>query len=90
MANLYCLPYENRGDVHLFMKKKIVLKFIYIIVFSLFLISCDNIQQSNPNVKKSNTGICHKKGTQYYKQTKNFISFDSLKDCLDSGGRLPR
>jgi len=66
------------------------LKFFYIIIFSFLLISCDNIQLSNPNVKKSVSGICHKKGTQYYKQTKNFESFDTLKKCLDSGGRLPR
>ena len=56
----------------------------------LFLISCDNIQNQNPNVKKSTTGICHKKGSQYYKQTKNFDSFDTIKKCLASGGRLPR
>jgi len=66
------------------------LKFIYIFTTSLLLISCDNVQISNPNVKKSNSGICHKKGSQYYKQTKQFKSFDTLKKCLDSGGRLPR
>lgn len=66
------------------------MKFFYVIIFSLVLISCDNFQPSDPNTKKSNTGICHKKGSQYYKQTKDFISFDSIKDCLNSGGRLPR
>ena len=66
------------------------MKIFYIIIFSLFLTSCDNFQSLDPNVKKSNTGICHKKGSQYYKQTKDFISFDSIKDCLNSGGRLPR
>ena len=54
----------------------------------LFLISCDNIQ--DPNVKKSSSGICHEKGSQYYKQTKKFESFNSIEDCLNSGGRLPR
>ena len=67
-----------------------MLKFIYILSLTLFLVSCDNIQISNPNVKKSTTGICHKKGGQYYKQTKNFESFDTIKTCLASGGRLPR
>ena len=66
------------------------MKFIYTLALSLFLASCDNIQISDPNVKKSTTGICHKKGSQYYKQTKNFESFDALKKCLASGGRLPR
>ena len=66
------------------------MKFIYIITISIFLFSCDNVQVSSPNVKKSNTGICHKKGSQYYKQTKNFESFDTISKCLSSGGRLPR
>ena len=54
----------------------------------LFLISCDNIQ--NPNVKKSSNDICHEKGSQYYKQTKKYESFNTIEDCLNSGGRLPR
>ena len=66
------------------------MKLIYIITISIFLFSCDNIKASSPNVKKSTTGICHKKGSQYYKQTKNFKNFDTLKKCLVSGGRLPR
>ena len=56
----------------------------------LFILSCDNNQNKNPNVKKSTSGICHKKGSQYYKQTKNFISFDTIAACLENGGRLPR
>ena len=66
------------------------MKFFYILIIALFLVSCDNVQISSPNVKKSTTGICHKKNSQYYKQTKNFESFNALKKCLDSGGRLPR
>ena len=63
--------------------------FKYFIII-LFLFSCDNLTDQYPNVKKSNTGICHKKGSQYYKQTKKFKSFDTIKDCLNSGGKLPR
>ena len=63
--------------------------FKYLIIF-LFILSCDNIQNKNPNVKKSTTGICHKKGSQYYKQTKNYITYNTIIECLDSGGRLPR
>jgi micrococcal nuclease len=40
-------------------------------------------------VKKSTTGICHAPGTSYYEKTKTFTSFDSIQQCLDSGGRLP-
>ena len=59
-----------------------------LLLILLFLISCDNIQ--NPNVKKSSSGICHEKGSQYYKQTKKYESFNTIEDCLNSGGRLPR
>jgi hypothetical protein len=41
-------------------------------------------------VKKSTTGICHAPGTTYYEKTKTFTSFDSIQQCLDSGGRLPK
>ena len=65
------------------MKKIILLLF-------LFIGGCDNIKNDSPNVKKSISNICHEKGSQYYKQTKNFISFDTITACLESGGRLPR
>lgn len=45
---------------------------------------------TNPNVKKSNTGICHAKETTYYGRTLNFTAYDSIDDCLASGGRLPK
>ena len=65
--------------------KKIFINFLII----LFLFSCDQIN-NDQNVKKSKSGICHKKETQYYKQTKNYKSFNSINDCLNDGGRLPR
>ena len=65
-----------------------MLKISKLLLLLLFLTSCDNIK--NPNVKKSSSGICHEIGTQYYKQTKKFESFDSIQDCLTSGGRLPK
>ena len=61
-----------------------------IFIALILLVSCDNIQTHNPNVKKSSTNICHEKGTQYYKQTKNYEDFNTIEDCLKSGGRLPR
>ena len=56
----------------------------------MFLSACDNIQNNNPSVKRSSANICHEKGSQYYKQTKKYESFNTIKDCLNSGGRLPR
>ena len=41
-------------------------------------------------VKKSNSEICHDKKSQYYSKTKNFKPFKTMKECLDSGGRLPK
>ena len=61
-----------------------------IVLLFLFIVGCDNIQNNNPNVKKSSSNICHEKGSQYYKQTKKYESFNTIEDCLNSGGRLPR
>lgn len=41
-------------------------------------------------VKKTVSGICHPPASSYYERTKDFITFGSLDQCLDSGGRLPR
>ena len=58
------------------------------IFISLFLLtSCDS---AGVPVKKSKTDICHKKGSKYYDQTKHFRAFNTIKDCIDSGGRLPK
>ncbi|MFA5935670.1 MAG: hypothetical protein WC787_02350 [Patescibacteria group bacterium] len=48
------------------------------------------IPSGGPTVKKSNTSICHQKGTRYYDQTKNYTAYATLQACLDSGGRLPK
>ena len=45
--------------------------------------------KTDPPVKKSSSGICHDKNSQYYANTKNFEAFDNIQLCLDSGGRLP-
>ena len=58
------------------------------IFFSLFfLVACDS---ADVPVKKSKTNICHQKGSKYYDQTKHFRAYNTVKDCIDSGGRLPK
>ena len=57
----------------------------FIILF--LLTSCDS---ASVPVKKSKTNICHKKGSKYYDQTKHFRAFNTIKDCIDSAGRLPK
>jgi len=44
----------------------------------------------NNIIKKSSSGICHAPNTTYYERTINFIPFDSIEDCIKSGGRLPK
>ena len=63
-----------------------MIKIFNFLLLLLFLASCDNFKNTDPNVKKSTAGICHKKGSQYYNQTKNFESFATITDCLNSGG----
>ena len=67
-----------------------MIKFAKILIIFLLICACDNVQNNNPKVKKSLSNICHQEGTQYYKQTSNFKPFNSIEDCLNSGGRLPR
>ena len=59
------------------------------LVLFTFLVSTSVFGQSEP-VKKSNSGICHKPGSTYYQQTKNFTPYKTLDECLKSGGRLPK
>ena len=39
------------------------------------------------SIKKSKSGICHDTSSRWYKRTKRFTAFDSMKACLNSGGR---
>ncbi len=41
-------------------------------------------------VKMSKSGICHAPGSTYYKQTKSYTPYPTLKDCLSAGGRMPK
>ncbi|MGW8184997.1 MAG: hypothetical protein ACWGHO_02705 [Candidatus Moraniibacteriota bacterium] len=66
------------------MKKIFIVTILLSVAF--LLTGCSN----SPIVKKSNTGICHKDGTLFYKNTKNFKPYSSIEECLNSGGRLPK
>ena len=41
-------------------------------------------------VKKSESGICHCAGGQFYDRTTNFTAFHTIGACLASGGREPK
>ena len=77
------------------MNKKFILAIpitlVFISIITLFSsLSKSNVKNNNPNVKKSTSNICHEIGSQYYKQTKKYVSYSTIEDCLNSGGRLPR
>jgi hypothetical protein len=61
--------------------------FIKIFIVLIILQGCDS---ASVPVKKSKTNICHKKGSKYYDQTKYFKAYPTIKDCIQSGGRLPK
>lgn len=46
--------------------------------------------EKEPQVKNSKSGICHPKGSSYYKRTKTFTPYKSMEACLKSGGRKPK
>jgi hypothetical protein len=50
---------------------------------------CKNLLHLKPNVKKSRSNICHEEESTYYYKTKIYKKYDSIKECLNSGGRLP-
>ena len=46
--------------------------------------------ENNPPVKMSKSEICHATDSSYYNRTKNFTAYETLDECLENGGRLPK
>ena len=66
-----------------------------IILFLILTISTvtaadEPVKKEADIIKKSSSGICHDKKSKFYEKTKKFKSFKTMKECLDSGGRLPK
>lgn len=70
--------------------KKILLAIGFILILGFLYLYFIRGGIGSPSIKKSNYGICHEKGTLFYKNTENFTSYKSIEDCLNSGGRLPK
>ena len=66
---------------------KLFLTFITLVLVFLF---SSNTYANEVIVKKSKTSICHAPDTTYYKQTKYYKAYKTLRECLESGGRLPK
>lgn len=58
----------------------------YLLLILVLLVSLPTYAQ----VKKSTSGICHPPESPYYERTKRYVSYSTVKACLDSGGRLPK
>ncbi|WP_290918142.1 DNA/RNA non-specific endonuclease [Halodesulfovibrio sp.] len=41
-------------------------------------------------VKLSRSHICHDSSSRYYSRTKHYTPYNTLQECLDAGGRLPK
>jgi hypothetical protein len=82
---------ELKQDNSKSFKKMKFIKWLGVAIVALLLIlGTAHLLNRNPAVKKSSTGICHQKGTDYYEKTKNFTPYNSIDGCLKSGGRLPK
>jgi len=70
--------------------KKIILTFIMLFYTQTFIFADTPVKKEEDIIKKSSSGICHDKKSSYYEKTKKFKPFKTMKECLDSGGRLPK
>jgi CDP-diacylglycerol pyrophosphatase len=62
---------------------------VFITIYLFATASFANEDTSEPNVKKSKNDICHDKSSRSYNRTKNYTPYETIKECLASGGRLP-
>jgi len=63
-------------------------RYLNIFIICCAILFCGPVEASV--VKKSRSGICHDEHSTYYERTMHFQTFNSLKSCIDSGGRLPK
>ena len=68
--------------------KKLKIVLLSFIISTFFIYS--SVSFALDFVKKSSSGICHDKNSQYFAKTKKFTKFKTIKECLNSGGRLPK
>jgi hypothetical protein len=69
--------------------KKTMSTFLSVALLSLTL-SAQNASAADPAVKKSDSGICHDSSSPSYGNTKKFTPFNSMEECLKSGGTAPK
>jgi len=64
--------------------------FLILGILSAIFSGSASASEVEPAVKMSKSEICHAVDSSYYKRTKNFTSFETLKECINAGGRLPK
>ena len=71
--------------------KKIISILLVLLFTQTFALAADTpVKKDSDVIKKSTSGICHDNKSKFYEKTKKFKSFKTMKECLDSGGRLPK
>lgn len=61
--------------------KKTILSLVLITTSPAILAGTQNL------IKKTNSGLCHDVNSGHYQRTKNYIPFDSMESCINSGGK---
>lgn len=52
-------------------------------------LTCEDFLDLKPTIKKSSSSICHDENSTYYYRTKTYKTYDTMDDCIKSGGRKP-
>ena len=61
----------------------------YLVMAAMWGLATLCAQAADPAVKKSESGICHDSSSPSYANTKKFAPFNSMDECVKSGGRPP-
>ena len=56
-------------------------------LLSALLAAAAIAEELAPQIKKSNARICYEPGSSLYDELKIFTGFNSMQDCIKSGGR---
>ena len=69
----------------------IIMAFSAITVLILFTIKRRQKKANdNPVRKNNNTGRCHNANSRFYKKLTDYTEYDTMQDCIDSGGKKSR
>lgn len=63
------------------------MRFAKILSMLVLTVAACQVWAADPAVKKSDSGICHDASSPSYKNTKKFTPFNSMDECVKSGGK---